>query len=208
MLPRDFHVADRTGKIRLARLFSNVVSPPTIFAVIGLAFALKELPFVEGIAWAAVYGFWVSLFPILFVLLLLKRGHIQELHMSNTSERRWPYVMAVVGSAVAWLLLNGFQGPQLLVCLTVFNMLELAALAFITTWWLISMHTTAVTALFMLVGLVWSWTAAVIIVIPIILSVSYVRLYLRRHTPLQVVAGMLLGVVSVWVLIPWGCFGG
>ena len=88
--PLDEAKQNRTGLVRVARIYSNVVSPPTIFAVVGLALAWHELELLPGFLWAAVYGLLVSLAPIIFVLFLLKTGRIKELHMSNTRERHWP----------------------------------------------------------------------------------------------------------------------
>ena len=83
-IPRDQNERDRTGTVKAARIFSNLVSPPTIFAAVGMALAWHELPFWPGFLWAAVYGLTSSLLPIFFVLYLLKTGRIAELHMSNT----------------------------------------------------------------------------------------------------------------------------
>ena len=90
--PRDFHKDSHTGRIKAARLFSNIVSPPVMFAILGVAFGLYEEPSITGFLWAAVYGLLVSLAPILVVLYFLKTGRIKELHMSDTSERHVPYI--------------------------------------------------------------------------------------------------------------------
>lgn len=206
--PLDQHVASRTGRVRAARLFSNVVSPPVMFAVLGLAVALHELPFWEGLAWAAVYGFFVSLAPILFVLYLLRTGRIRELHMSNTRERHLPYLMAIGFAALTFGLIIWLGGPELMACLTIFNAVELVILMLINVYWLISFHATAVMAAFVLVGLIFGWSASIVIVLPFVIAVCVVRLYLKRHTPAQVGAGLALGVVSVLSLTLIGCFGG
>ncbi|MFQ5422087.1 MAG: hypothetical protein ACE5EY_17200, partial [Anaerolineae bacterium] len=46
--PRDHYAHDRTGLIKAARIFSNVVSPPVMFALLGIAIPLKTLPFWPG----------------------------------------------------------------------------------------------------------------------------------------------------------------
>jgi membrane-associated phospholipid phosphatase len=204
--PLDEQKHNRTGLVRLARIYSNVVSPPTMFAVLGLAIGLSVLPFWPGFLWSAVYGLIVSLAPIIFVLFLLKTGRIKELHMSNTNERHWPYVAAVLCAALAWGIIHWFDGPELLACLALFNVIELAALAIINIYWLISIHATGVMATFVIVGLVFGWGYS-LIVVPFVISVCWVRLYLKRHTPAQVVAGLGLGVLtSVLSLTLLGCF--
>ena len=182
-----------------------MVSPPVIFAILALALSWHELGFRDGLLWAAVYGFWVSLAPILFVLYLLKTGHIADLHMNTSKERRWPYVASVLGAVVALLFLLIFEGPELLRCLAIFSIIELAALSIITNFWMISIHTTSISAATMIVGLVFGLLPALLL-LPLVIIVSWVRLYLRRHTWAQVIAGLTLGVVSVYATTLFGCF--
>ena len=78
-----------------------------IFAGLGLALSWYELPFWQGLIWAAVYGFWVSLMPILFVAYRLRMGKISDLHMNTTQERRLPYVVSVTGALIALAIMVG-----------------------------------------------------------------------------------------------------
>lgn len=206
--PLDLDVANRTGLVRAARIFSNIVSPPVMFAGLGIAFALHERPFWPGMAWATVYGLIVSLAPILVVLYLLRSGRISELHMTNTRERQLPYLAAIAFAGFAYLIITLFQGPFLLRCLAIFNVLELSALALINTYWLISLHSTGIMATFVLIGLIFGWSISLLFVLPFVIAVCWVRLYLKRHTPAQVVAGLGLGVLTVLSLTLVGCFSG
>lgn len=203
--PRDHSAASTVGGVRVARIFSNVISPPVIFASLGLALAWKELPFWPGLFWAAVYGFWVSLMPILVVVYMLKTGRISDLHMSQTRERRLPYFVSVLGAVIAYVIIRVFDGPSLLLCLALLSILSLGMLAIITTFWLISIHATSIAAADTIALIVFGPGAA-LLVLPVVVVVSWVRLYLRRHTPAQVFAGLGLGVVSVLVVALLGCF--
>lgn len=204
--PLDFLAHNRTGFVKAARIYSNVVSPPVMFAVVGLAFGLYALPNWTGFLWAAVYGLLVSLAPILVVVYLLKTGRITELHMSNTRERNIPYISAVVFAAIAYGLIAGFNGPELLRCLALFNIIELSALTIINHFWLISLHATGAMATAVLLILVFGWTVGLLVGIPLVGSVCWVRLFLKRHTPAQIVAGLGLGTAVVLILVPFGCF--
>lgn len=204
-VPRDHSAATTVGAVRAARLFSNVVSPPVIFALLGLALALAELPVLPGLLWAALYGFWVSLAPILYVVYLLETGRISDLHMSATGERRSPYIVGVIGSIIALILILAFDGPALLTCLAISSTITLAALALITYFWLISIHAASIAAAALIMGLVYGAWAALLL-LPLVVVVSWVRLYLRRHTPAQVAAGLALGVSVVAVVTLFGCF--
>jgi membrane-associated phospholipid phosphatase len=203
--PRDHHAAARVGTIWVARIFSNIVSPPVMFALLGLALALYERPLWPALAWAALYGFFVSLTPILFILYLLRTGRIGELHMSNTAERHLPYLVALLCAVFALALFILLDGPELLRCLLIFNVIELAALGLINVYWLISIHATGIMATMLIVALVFGRPAALLI-LPVVVLVMWVRLFLRRHTMSQVVAGLGLGVISVQALVWMGCF--
>jgi membrane-associated phospholipid phosphatase len=203
--PRDHHVADRIGTVRAARLFSNIVSPPVMFAVVGLVVSLHSRPLVEALAWAAIFGFFVSLAPILFVLHLLRTGKIHELHMSNTGERTLPYVVAALGSLIVFGLVVLLEGPELLRCLTLLNLTSLAAIGVINHFWLVSFHSMGAAAMSLVLGRIFG-PGVGIALIPLIAVVVAVRLYLRRHTVAQVIAGLLLGAASVLLLISFGCF--
>ena len=204
-IPLDQQEQNRKGLVRIARLFSNIVSPPVIFAVLGLALSLQALPLTEALIWAAINGFVLSLLPILFVLWLLRTGRIGELHMSNTDERHLPYFVAVVCGVLMYGIVAIFDGPQMLQCLALFDILALSALGIINTRWLISFHATAISAAWVIIGLVFGWTAS-LLVLPFVIAVIVVRLYLKRHSPAQIIAGLVLGVFSVWCLTWLGCF--
>ncbi|MCB8951411.1 MAG: hypothetical protein H6650_05300 [Ardenticatenales bacterium] len=205
MTPRDWSPAARTGAVRAARVFSNLISPPVMFAIIGLTLALYAAPGWRGLAWGITYGLLVSLAPILFVLFMLRTGRIAELHMSNTGERHLPYLVSVFCGLLVLLLSRLFHGPDLLRCLAWFNVIELAALGIINIFWLISIHATAMASTVAIAWLVFgSWT--LLITLPLLILVAWVRLFLKRHTPAQIIAGTLLGSLTVLSLTLAGCF--
>jgi membrane-associated phospholipid phosphatase len=204
-VPRDFHTTDRTGWIRLARHFSNLISPPTLFAALGLVLAIYERPGIPGLAWGVAHGLVVSLLPILFVLWLLRTGRIAELHMTNQRERNLPYLVTI-SCAFGFLIINRlFNGPDLLACLAAINGTTVILIALINFFWLISIHATAAMAATAIVAAVFG-TPAGLVTFPLVLGIAAARIYLQRHTPAQVLAGIILGVVVVWVATLFGCF--
>jgi membrane-associated phospholipid phosphatase len=204
-LPRD-HSADVTiGLIRVARVFSNIVSPPVMFAILGLAVALVQLPFWPALAWAAVYGFFVSLAPILLIIYLLRTGRIGDLHMTLPRERRLPYLAGIICAFFVLALLYLFNGPGLMRCLVILNVINLIVLGLVNLYWLISIHTTAVMGTVVLGGLIFGVKVALILS-PLIILVCWARYYLKRHTPAQLAAGLALGALTPIGLAWAGCF--
>ncbi|MFT7585177.1 MAG: hypothetical protein ACI9EW_001600 [Cellvibrionaceae bacterium] len=195
--PRDFDEANRTGLVLFARQYSNFVSPSTIYAALGFAICFSVMPFWSAIGWGIAYGLLVSLFPIIVVLLMLHFGYVEELHISNTRERRIPYLAAISGSLVMWGLAYYFNLQDRFLHFALFNVLNLVMLFLITIYWLISMHTAGAAAFSALIGVIWGWVPAFLIGLPVLISVTAARLYLRRHSPAQAFGGIFLGLSTV-----------
>ncbi len=204
-VPRDTHKADRIGKVRVARTLSNIISPPIMFAATGIALGIHERPFWPGLAWGLVYGVLVALTPLFVILYLMRIGRIGELHMSVTNERHVPYLSAVISGIVAYLLLVRFDGPESLRCLTILSVGTLGALGLINTQWLISIHATAAAVTWLIATLVFGWVVGLIL-LPLLILICLIRLYLKRHTPAQVLAGVALGLAAVLLMRAMGCF--
>ncbi|WP_374689589.1 phosphatase PAP2 family protein [Promineifilum sp.] len=204
-VPRDTHKADRVGSVRLARHLSNIISPPTMFAATGFALGVYERPFWPGVGWAVLYGLFSVLSPMFVVLFLLRTGRIGELHMSATNERHIPYLSGLISGGAAYALLALMDGPQLLRCLAIMNLITLGALGLINTRWLISIHATAAAATWLIASLVFGWGVGLVL-LPVAVFICYIRLFLQRHTPAQVLAGVALGLSVVLILRALGCF--
>lgn len=204
--PLDFYEQDRTGLVRLARNLSNFVSPPTMYATLGFAVCLSVMPFWSAIGWGFVYGGLVAVMPMLVVLLLLRFGYVKELHMSNTRERRIPYLAAIFGSLVMWRLATYFDLQDRVAHLAILNLVNLVMLFLITLYWLISMHTAGAAAFSALIGVIWGWLPAFAIGLPVLVSVTAARLYLRRHSPAQALGGICLGFSTVGMMHWFGYF--
>ena len=204
MIPIDS--AESTGLTKQIRLFTHIVSPPVIFALLGFAVAWAQRPFWNGLLWGTIYGLLISLAPILYVLWLLKTGQVGDIDMTK-EERRRPYLVAVLCAMVAAGIVYFGGGPLYLLHLTLLNIIALAAMGAINMVWQISNHATAIVAAMWVMGAIYDrWVAALIL--PLVILVSFARIYLRRHTPSQIVAGLALGSLSVLSLLLTGCFGG
>lgn len=203
--PRDKNKADRVGGVKFARYVSDVLSPPVMFAAIGLALSFNERPGWPGFLWGAFYGLMTALLPIVFILFMLKTGRIGDLHMSRTQERHLPYLMAIIAAVLTLLGVVVFRGPESLRCLALFNIVVLTFLGIINTRWLISIHGTAAAGSWTIATLVFGWQVGLIL-LPLVALVVWARLYLKRHTVMQVVAGLALGAGVALIFQQFGCF--
>jgi hypothetical protein len=204
-IPKDHNSSVTKGRVHTARIFSNIVSPPAVFAVLGLALSLAALPLLQAFIWAAIYGFFVSLMPILIVIYFLHTNRIGDLHMNLPQERRIPYLVSVTGAIIYLVLVLIFEAPELLWCLALLSLIALGSLGFINLFWKISIHAASILSATLIAGLVFGPFIALLLS-PLVIIVTWVRLYLRRHTVPQVAAGLALGLVIVLALTLIGCF--
>lgn len=191
--------------VRWARILSNIISPPIMFAVMGIALGIYAQPFWPGLAWGFGYSLLIALTPMLVIIYLMRIGRIGDLHMSATHERHIPYLTSVISGTVALALLVIFEGPMLLRCMAILSIITLGALGLINTKWLISIHATAAAATWMIATLVFGWLTGLIL-LPLVILIAWIRLYLKRHTPAQVLAGLALGASTVLLMRALGCF--
>ncbi len=201
--PLDLDPKSAPVAVRAARAYSDIVSPPVVFAALGFSVAWSELPFWPGLAWATMYGVITCLAPICVILYLLHRGHVSDLHISNRRERRIPYLVSFVCAVLALIVVHGCGGSRLMRTLAVCNVVGMAALGSINIWWLISNHMATIVLAVTFVGFVFG-AAASIALAPLVGLTFTARLMLRRHSIAQLIAGMFVGAVPVLILAGLG----
>jgi hypothetical protein len=187
--PLDLDPGTATKKIRVARVYSNIVSPPVVSAALGFSVAWVDWPFWQGLVWAAAYGVMTSLLPMGVVLYMLKKGLISDLHISNRRERNIPYLVGFICSVIALALVAEFGGSQLM--------------RSINTGWQISNHTASIMAATIFLGLVFG-IAVSLALLPLVGMTFAARWWLKRHTVAQLIAGMLVGAAPVLILANMG----
>ena len=206
ILDRQSRVLEATpslAPVRLARIYSNLFSPPLGSAVLGFAIAWAELSFWPGLMWGATFGVLVSLVPVLVVVYLLKTGRVSDLHMRHQHERHLPYMISFAGAGLALGATVAIDGSPLLRGLAVCNVVGLGALGIINVYWLISNHSAAMMMATAFVGVAFGAQVGLTLT-PLVALTVWARLSLRRHTPAQLVAGLLVGAAPVMILANLG----
>ena len=189
--------------IKLARIVSNLISPPMVFAVLGFILSFSALPNWQGLVWGAVYGFFISLSPLLVVIYMYRKGRVKDLHISDTRQRRIPYLVSFSGALITFLLLQQYDGPENLSFLALSNVFGLGVLGIINNYWLISNHMASITSLVLILGLEFGILVGVLLS-PLIILVYYARCALKRHTPGQLIAGTFVAIVIVGLMVQLG----
>ncbi len=178
-----------------ARLISNLISPPVVWAVMIFPIAFREAESQgQAVVWALTYGVLVCLLPILYIAWMVRRGSISDIHMRLREERLRPFLVSIGCTGLAWLALRLMGAPSVVPLVAVVTLVQLAVMAIITLVWQISMHAMCISSAVVATGILFGLGPA-LLVSPLVPLVGAARLKLQRHTPAQVVAGTLLGAV-------------
>lgn len=184
-----------------AKIVSDVVSPPVVWAIMAFPVAARDAPNTErALTWAFLYVFLLALLPTFYVLLQVRRGNITDRHMPLREERIRPFFVLLLGAIIATLAFNAIGASATMWLFILSNLIQIALMTLISMFWQISIHMMSITGAVVLVGVLFGIVPA-LIMSPLILIVALARLKLKRHTRAQVIAGIIVGGLSVGLLL-------
>ncbi len=184
-----------------AQIVSDVISPPVVWALMALPIAGRNARSPQDtLNWAGIYIFIVAMVPTFYIALQVRRGNITDLHMPNREERIRPFVVSTISTALATVLLYQINASAIMRLFAMSSLIQLVIMALITTMWQISIHTMSITGAVITAGTLFGIPIAIVLA-PLIVIVALARLKLRRHTRAQVIAGFVVGAISVSTLL-------
>jgi membrane-associated phospholipid phosphatase len=186
--------------IQIARYISNILSPAVISLPLVLLVALyRSTSQAENLFYALLTIFFVSIGPLLYIVIGVRLGKFTDVDVSVRSQRTGPFLFSLGSCLVGLLVITQTHGPKNLQTLLIMTIISGSILMITTIWWKISIHAStlagAVTLLTVLYGLV---------ILPaylLVILVSWSRVVLRRHTLGQVVAGTLVSIAMTLILL-------
>jgi len=180
----------------VARIFSTICNPFVTALALFVIVAHQEAKDIQTF-WSLLFTstFFTSIGPMLYVLWLYATARITDLDMSVRSEREKVFGVFVVCYALGTLALWLEHAPALLTASMAGYTAASLVVQYITRYWKISTHALGMTA--PLVVLIYLYGAQPLPFLVLIPLVGWSRVWLRAHTVLQVVAGVMLGATSV-----------
>lgn len=206
---------DKTPAERFISRIANVISwvfVPLLMPTYGILL-IFNLSFLSLASTSSKWFFTLvvlgatCLLPMLMVVLLKKLGLVQDIGLNGRKERMIPYIITIICMlGTGWFLY--MKGAPMWVA-TFFAGGALAGLInlVVNNWWKISAHAAGIAGIVaMLIQITregfpssgtTTWITATIILAG---SLCSARVWLGRHTLLQVLAGTAVGFISVWGL--------
>ena len=189
--------------------FSPILMPTFAMAAALWLTVMRYIPLSTRL-WSLLGVFAISaVVPFLTIFALIKAGRVSDVSISDRSQRFWPYLTSIVCYIGAGLYLGALNAPKWMsaffygaACVSI-----IATVITMACRWKVSAHVAAVSgvvgAIYWLAyhGLLVApmfWVSVFIIIAGL---VAWSRLYLARHTPMQVLAGAILGFVAEYVVL-------
>lgn len=202
-----------SGSCRIAdvvsQIFSWVLVPIFIplyglLAVLNLSI-LSFIPFGSKLVLCLIVGGITIVFPVVIGLLLKRAGVISEIGINNRKERFIPYMVTVLSLLGAAFFLYRHNAPGWVWLYFVGGAIGGVICSVVNFWWKISAHATGVgglVALFLRIisdGMpmegVYGWLIAAVVCAG---ALGSARVWLGKHTLLQVLAGYVVGFCCVF----------
>jgi membrane-associated phospholipid phosphatase len=181
----------------LAFVISLLGSPPmmALYAMTGVALTLGTR---QTWLWAGLYLLLAVMIPLIFLIVQVRLGNVTDMDIHLREQRQGSLLATTLGSAISWLAMTvgGAHGTvRFMVGLAVAQWL---AITLITLRWKISVHSTTATGISLFT--VWVFGMSLLPILLVVPAVAWSRVKLRRHTPLQTLAGIGLGT-ALFVLM-------
>ena len=147
--------------------------------------------------------------PLLEIWLRVRAGKLTSIELYEQKERTIPYLISMLCMALWCLFAYNLELPMTIVGIYITCTVLLLVVMLINLKWKISIHLTSFGAYAGMMAII-TFRAGYMWLFPLLLLVAlllmYARIYLKAHTPRQVVVGFLLGLVvasvSTYLLMP------
>lgn len=183
---------------KFARFISILLVPPSftiiVFALFAFTLETETIKIIVTILTALIFGF---ISPIILFFILRKKGKLKDIDASIKEERTFPFFIAVVFYSAGLVVLILFNVNLISIAFWFCYISNTLLTILINKYWKISAHsmgaTGALAAVFYVFGL------PVLLFGIIVLLLGWARIYLKMHSLSQVIAGIILAFVSVFL---------
>lgn len=177
-------------------LGTSVAFSPFIVPIVTAVIVIQKhaMTSQDVLLWLGIVTLFVTILPILGIVLLLKFSKVGNLHLHAKEERIIPLCFIVLSMIFGTIILYKIGAAQKIILACIAFIANSIVFSAITPLWKISFHTSVTTGCIMvLVFLVNTSFIWFFLLIPLI---AWARIYRERHTFLQTAVGTLLAIIN------------
>ena len=177
----------------IAVLLSDIFIPPTwsILVFWSLSIKLGE-SFWQIVLWGTTGTLFTAIIPVVYVKWLQKRGMVTHKHIPLRSQRYGTYLLSLFLLILTLDLFYVFKAPPFFLAAISASVGNTIAIFIVNFFWKISAHMMGTAGPLVILTMTFGW-----LVVPLYLFlflIGWSRIFLKAHTPAQVVWGGLAGL--------------
>ncbi len=181
---------------RLAHLVSAATRLPLLAVPLFLAVGL-EAAGTRGLLWAVLCVWLTSGLSLLYLLYLARSGKVRDPRTIPRAERVGPLRVVAALHAGAFVLVSLLGGPVELRAALLSYAVATVLFVLLTPFINVSLHAAGVAGTAVCLAFVFgAWGLPAFFLLP---AVFWARLRLKRHTPLELMLGALVGGGGTWL---------
>ncbi len=179
-------------------LFDSSVLSLFIFPIVGW-----KASGIRGLIWSFVALSILTGIPLAYIWLGIRRGWVGDWELSRRSDRPRFILVSISSDLLALAILKFMGAPRLVWMLALIYACLGITMFTISNFWKISLHMVGVSGFATLLTFVFGFPAAwTFLFLPL---VGWARWYRKKHTPAQLIAGVLAGtLITAFVLVSIG----
>lgn len=187
------------GTERASRAVSVVTHAPFLSALMFVLLGITADDPTTVVATIAVSILTATLIPVLVVHHYSVRYGNTDGDVVRREDRARPLIGGVLSYLLGVVLLYVIGAPRICTVMMLSYALSTAVVMLISTRWKISIHVTGVMGPAMALSMVyWPWGLVMFALLPPVMWSRYVR---GKHTPLQLVGGVVYGFVATGLVL-------
>lgn len=152
----------------------------------------------QAFGWFLLVVCLVFLPVLLIAMFFVRTGRMDALFSNRRHQRHRIYIIGLFFAMLTMLVLNWLHAPGAVVAALVSGLVTVVTFATINLWWKISVHTSTVSALVVVLCVVYGWWGVPSAVL--VPFMGWSRVVLAQHTLGQVIAGALVSAIIVLVV--------
>ena len=185
---------------RIAVTISVLFNPFLLPLVSILLIVRTSVPTMQqGLLWMVIVILFASVLPMIFILLLFRRGQLSDFRLTVREQRAKPLIFSLVSALVGIGILYFLDVPREIIWLCIACVINGVVLTLITQVWKISFHSgVAAGCMTGLATLINSQFVYLFILLPFI---AWARVHRKRHTFLQTLIAAPIAVANTAVVL-------
>lgn len=183
-------------KNRLAAYISNLLNPFLLSLIVVLLVAYEASDTVaDAFKWSLLVVGLCILPVFVTAAYLVQAGKMDSIFSNDRYQRRKVYPVAISCAVLTIFIMWLLEAPSLLMAVLVASIVSGLIFMTINLAWKVSVHTAFITALVVILFVLYGWVALLAaITIPLM---SWARVVLKQHSVAQTIAGALISATVV-----------